>query len=525
MPEARGGAGAGRRSAVRTLAGRRRTLAAGGALPFGFAWHFPDAAAESGFDLLLGNPPWVRPHAVTPDVRLRLRTHYACARPPAGGGAPAGFGPQVDLAALFTERALALTRPGGVTALLLPAKLWRTLAGGGIRTLVLRESRLLGLDDWSDAPSTFDAAVYPSLLVARRTPPAAPPLPAPGSTRVRVHHAHGATEAALPASALSLDPDDPASPWLLLPPLVRRAFDTLRAAGPPLGRTTLPHPTLGVKCGVNDAFLVELVGVDGELARVRQADRIGTVERALLRPALRGEHLAGTPAQALAPPTEFLLWPYDPTGRPLDTLPVHAARWLAPWRFRLARRSDARHTRRGAWWTLFRTDGADSRRPRVVWPDLARIPHPRLLPAGDPSVPLNTCYVAAFEHPDDASAFAALLAAPPIAAWLATLAEPARGGYRRFLAWTVARLPIPADWPAARDLLAPLGPGAPAEALTDAALSAYGVDRSAVEPLLAWVPAARLRHPPPIAPSAAPPSVAGRVREPAWATRPRRSAP
>jgi hypothetical protein len=128
----------------------------------------------------------VRPTPAPADA-APLRTHYACARPdsPAAGaaGAPAtGFGRQVDLAALFTERALALTRPGGVTALLLPAKLWRTLAGGGLRALLLRESAPLALDDWSDAPSAFDAAVYPSLLVTRRhdggsaRSPTAPPV-------------------------------------------------------------------------------------------------------------------------------------------------------------------------------------------------------------------------------------------------------------------------------------------------------------------------------------------------------------
>ncbi|HEY0780193.1 MAG TPA: DNA methyltransferase, partial [Gemmatirosa sp.] len=41
------------RADVRALARRRAALAAGGALPFGFAWHFPDAAAAGGFDVLL----------------------------------------------------------------------------------------------------------------------------------------------------------------------------------------------------------------------------------------------------------------------------------------------------------------------------------------------------------------------------------------------------------------------------------------------------------------------------------------
>ena len=378
------------RTDVRALARRRATLAAGGALPFGFAWHFPDAAAAGGFDLLLGNPPWVRPHALAPDARDVLRTHYASAREAAwrAGAALAragqGFAAQADLAAPFTERALALARPdGGVVALLLPAKLWRTLAGGGVRALVARTARVAALDDWSDAPAAFDAVTYPSLLVAARSPATtrcAPPAPN-----------------AAPTMPTPLDPADPASPWLLLPSAARRAFDRLRDAGPPLGASALTRPTLGVKSGLNSAFLVELDHIDGPDAFVHAGDRHGTIERTLLRPVLRGEDLTDSALHTGAHSATHIVWPYDAHGRLLPTLPPAAARWLGPARAALTARSDARGSM--PWWTLFRTDAADPSTPRVVWPDLARRPHPRLLDVNDPHVPLNTCYVARFEDP------------------------------------------------------------------------------------------------------------------------------
>ena len=508
------------RADVRTVARRRAALAAGGkagsALPFGFAWHFPDAAAAGGFDVVLGNPPWVRPHALPPDARAALRTHYASARDAAWRAgadlarAGQGFSAQTDLAAPFTERALALTRLHGVVAFLVPAKLWRTLAGGGIRTLLTRHADVVAFDDWSDAPAAFDAVTYPSLVVARRradvTHAIRPPPPGPAT-----HGTRGRSSALRPSP---LDPNDPASPWLLLPADARRAFDDLRAAGPPLGATPLTRPTLGVKSGHNAAFLVDVDHVDGRDAFVHAAGRHGTVERDLLRPVLRGTDLARldeTPAT-----TPHILWPYDASGRLLTTLPPGAARWLAPARPALAVRSDARGTT--PWWTLFRTDAADASTPRVVWPDLARRPHPRLLAEGDPHVPLNTCYVARFDDPahalDDARAFATLLRSPPIQAWLAALAEPARGGYRRYLAWTVAALPMPQDWPAARTTLAHIPPSADADAHTRAVATAYGITPDALAPLLAWAgfaaPAPRPRR-----------SALAEPAAPAWARRPR----
>ena len=56
---------------------------------------------------------------------------------------------------------------------------------------------------------------------------------------------------AQPAS-MRFDRGDSASPWLLLPPEVRAAFDRVVARGHPLGDCRLGRPTLGVKCGCNE---------------------------------------------------------------------------------------------------------------------------------------------------------------------------------------------------------------------------------------------------------------------------------
>ena len=174
----------------------------------------------------------------------------------------------------------------------------------------------------------------------------------------------------------------------------------------------------------------------------------------------------------------------------MSELPEHSARWLARWRRRLAARSDARSAR--AWWTLFRTASASPARPRVVWADMGRAPRALVLAAGDATVPLNSCYVVPCDHAADAYALTALLNSSLAAAWLHVLAEPARGGYHRYLGWTMALLPLPGDWPRARALLAPLAiramsgdVPAPCE-LLNAATHAYKLRDADVAPLIAW---------------------------------------
>lgn len=476
------------------LRGRLRAIQRGGALPFSFPAHFADVAATGGFTLIVGNPPWVRPHRLDRRTRERLRDRFLVARaaPWASGaeaaGAGHGFSAQVDLAALFVERSLRLLAPGAALSLLLPAKLWRSLAGGGLRALVFRDALLARVEDYSDIPASFDAAVYPGLLVAARLP-TRPAAKEPHCARVAVlHRARMATVWRSSPTAIAWD-HSVGAPWILVPPDVRRAFDLLRNGGEALAASRFGRPHLGVKCGLNDAFVVTTLATDPPLARIASVNgREGEIELEHLRPVARGQDVV----RWVAPRGPLsLIWTHDAGGGALAKLPPGVAKWLAPHRRALASRADSRSAAR--WWSVFRTDGARHDVTRVIWADIGRTPRATVLEAGDPTVPLNTCYVARCPTSDDAFALSALLNSSIVSAWLSVLAEPARGGYRRYLGWTMSLLPVPMDWERHRSALSALGRRARegkdtlSEAeLLDATLAAFAVTHRDIEPLLAW---------------------------------------
>jgi len=274
-----------------------------------------------------------------------------------------------------------------------------------------------------------------------------------------------------------------------LPPEPRRAFDLLQRSGVPLAQTVIGRPHLGVKCGCNDAFIVDLLDSDDDLAEVLTSDgKRATIEGSLLRPLLRGEQLRRWRAPITA---QSIIWTHDALDAPLAALPLHASRLLSRWRRQLSARTDARQ--RARWWSLFRTESARVDRPRVVWGDVGREPRASVLDAGDPAVPLNSCYVARCRDECDAHALATLLNGPLARAWLNAIAEPARGGYRRYFGWTLSLLPLPSDWTRARAILAPLGEHArhhspPSEMdLLEASLEAYKLAGDDVAPLVAWL--------------------------------------
>lgn len=476
------------RRTLRELRQKKKDLQSGAALPFAFAVHFAEIAAGGGFDLVAGNPPWVRLHRMPARMRARMREEFSVFRGSAwvaganAAHAGSGFGSQVDMSALFVERSLDLLRPGGVAALLLPAKLWSSLAGGGVRALLREKSAIRTLEDLSNAPVSFDAAVYPSLLVARKSGAAEPR----GTTTFAVHRRRTIFSWKMDCTRIALD-DTTGSPWVLTPPDVRAAFEKLRAAGVPLAATRLGRPLLGVKSGCNEAFVVTVAGErTNTAAHVRSADRTGIVESILLRPAIKGEHLAPWRCARTA---THVIWTHGADGRALPSLPPQARQWLGHYRARLESRSDGRSSAR--WWSLFRTEGAACDLPRVVWADVGKRPRAAVLAKGDDAVPLNTCYVVKCRDEREALTFAAILNSDLAAAWLNLFAEPARGGYHRYLGWTLALLPLPRDWSAACARLPEIARSvmddrADSRELLEAVLCAYGVRLADVAPLLAW---------------------------------------
>ena len=142
----------------------------------------------------------------------------------------------------------------------------------------------------------------------------------------------------------------------------------LPRAGISIGDTPFGAPLLGVKCGCNEAFIVEhdqhaswstsQVSAhserDSATVLVRAGERTRAIERDMLRPA--ASRRGHSPWRA-SPSAEAIIWTHDESGA-LAALPPHAAKWLARWRRRLAARSDARAGK--AWWTLFRTPAASA---------------------------------------------------------------------------------------------------------------------------------------------------------------------
>jgi hypothetical protein len=399
----------------------RRRIACDDALPFfSYDIQFGEAAAAGGFDVVVGNPPWVRGEALPATLRAALARRYGTWHTATGRS---GFAHPPDLSVAFVERSLELARPGGVVALLLPSKLLRAGYAARLRALLRREATVLFLGDRGHARETgFAATVFPMVLVARR---AAPHPDAP--VEVALLGAGGRTiQGAVRQRDLSADDSGPGAAWLALPGDLVQAVRAALRAGPPLRARF--RPCLGVKTGANEVF-------------VRAQAQAGDLPSPLRVPALLGRDVAPFRLN----PSAVLLAAVDERGRPLAEVPLEVERFLAAHLDRLSRRADARHPA-GRPWALFRTELLRAEWS-VVWRDIA----PRIEAAalhrtdGADPVPLNTCYGAPVPDEGAAAWLSAYLNSGLVRSLAAALADRASGGAFRFSGATIGALPVPPD--------------------------------------------------------------------------------
>ncbi|NNG15834.1 MAG: hypothetical protein HKM89_05075 [Gemmatimonadales bacterium] len=402
------------RSQRRHLRQARRKLDREQELPwFHYESHFADIFAKGGgFDLVLGNPPWIRAELLPDVVRRQLSQRFRWWRS-AGGS---GFHHQPDLALAFLERGLELTGPNGSIAFLVPAKLATAEYARKARRNLVCETTLHSIADLTPTHAkSFDATTYPLAVVATKNRPAAshtirPSLSVTDTDRV-------------PQVCLR-----DGGPWVLQADPVREAIEALRDH-PRVGDRFACH--LGLKTGANAVFL----------------DPSADVEPSLRRPALRGRDIHAWSAK----PKIFLIWTHDSTGLSRRNLPPRAEAYFRRHAAVLRRRSDFRE---GPIWQLFRV-GPALAAFKVVWADIAkRLEAVALTPAAHQDVvPLNTCYLIPTQSRASAHAVAAWLNSTWIRAAASLHADPARGGFFRFNARVISSLPLPPAVPADAELI------------------------------------------------------------------------
>lgn len=213
--------------------------------PDAFDWpaRFPEVFAAGGFDVVVGNPPYVRQEWIK-EIKPHLQQHYKA------------YDGTADLFVYFYELGLNLLKPGGRLGYIVTNKWLKAGYGGPLRKLYGEAAWVEQVADFGHAKQIFpDADVFPCILVARK--PTADPPPAEARVcvipreQLRIDDLSRQIQAegfSIPRERLG------AEAWNLEPPAVAALMAKLRANGVPLKEFAGVSPFRGVVTGYNDAF-------------------------------------------------------------------------------------------------------------------------------------------------------------------------------------------------------------------------------------------------------------------------------
>lgn len=119
-----------------------------------FDWQneFPQVFAKGGFDVVIGNPPYVR-QELFKEIKPFLQKNFEC------------YNSVADLYTYFIEKGLLLMNSRGIFSFILPNKFLKANYGNEIRNVIKKKNKLELIYDFDDFPVFDDATTYPIIFI------------------------------------------------------------------------------------------------------------------------------------------------------------------------------------------------------------------------------------------------------------------------------------------------------------------------------------------------------------------------
>jgi hypothetical protein len=235
---------------------------------FQYPLHFQDVFQQGGFDIVIGNPPYVRQEQIK-DLKPALQREYEC------------YTGRADLFVYFYEQGLNLLKPGGYLTYISSNKYMRSSYGEKLRDFLGNKSKILHLIDFGDTNVFEEAIAYPSIILLQKDAPKQDTNLVKALTWSQDEPLDNFPVVFKQRSILILQKELTRDGWRLQPPSVLRLLEKLRKAGTPLGKYVNGQLYWGIKTGLNEAFVVDRATRDRLIAEHPSSAEV-------LKPFLRG---------------------------------------------------------------------------------------------------------------------------------------------------------------------------------------------------------------------------------------------
>ncbi len=325
-----------------------------------------------GFDVVIGNPPYVRQEQIGPNKHFFQSQYNA-------------YHGVADLYVYFIEQGLRLLRKRGQFGFIVSNKFMRANYGGPLRQLLIAQSRLRQIIDFGELPVFPEAAAFPAIVLFEKGIPKDGQAVEVAWMKTLEFHDFESTIKSLAyiASDLSLAPEG----WSLAEADLTDLLRKMEQIAVSLGQYVNWQIYRGVTTGLNEAFSIDW-------ATYKRLIDIDPTNRELIKPLIVGDDVRRYEIEYR---DKYLI--FSRRGVDIERYPAIKC-YLEQFRERLEPRPPG-HT--GSWpgrksgsyqwyeiqdtteyWLLFE-------QPKIVYPDIAK--EARF--AFDPgrSYPINTVYI------------------------------------------------------------------------------------------------------------------------------------
>ena len=124
--------------------------------PETFEMNFSQIMKEGGFDVIVGNPPYVRQETLGEEFKAYAKRNFET------------YAGTADLYIYFIEKAHRLLKPGGYFGMIVSNKWMRSNYGKALREFLKRESQLVEIIDFGELPVFGEIIAYPVILISRK---------------------------------------------------------------------------------------------------------------------------------------------------------------------------------------------------------------------------------------------------------------------------------------------------------------------------------------------------------------------
>ncbi len=294
---------------------------------------------DSGFDAVVGNPPYVRQEGLGND-KVVFQAMYEV------------FNSIADLYTYFIEQGHRLLHPGGRFGMITANKFMRANYGAALRSFLTSKVRLEKLLDFGDLPVFGDATTYPIIILSTNNQR--------NGASIQYALLKSLSFESFPSAIKSEASNMPESAfsgtnWSLAASLGQAILDKLKATSITLGEYIGDNIHYGIKTGFNEAFVIDRTTRDRLIAEDLKSAEI-------IKPFVVGEDVR---KYVLDFQDRYLVWTY--VGIPIGQYPA-IYKHLQQYQAQLEKRWD----KGKYWWELRHCDYyTDFEKPKIMWPVIA----------------------------------------------------------------------------------------------------------------------------------------------------------